>query len=151
MRHLIAKGSLALAAAVALPAFAQTYPAKTIRIVVPASPGGAIDLAARLIGQKLTEAWGQPVVVDNKAGATGIIGTDVVAKAPPDGHMLGLVASSHAINPSMVQEAALRHASRASSRWRSRTWCRWCWWCAERAGQDREGARSPTARPTPAS
>ena len=80
------------------------YPTKQITIVVPASPGGAIDLAARLIGQKLTEAWGQPVVVDNRAGATGIIGTDLVAKSPPDGHMLALVASSHAINPSMVKK-----------------------------------------------
>lgn len=95
-------GALALAAV--LPAQAQTYPSKQITIVVPASPGGAIDLAARLIGQKLTEAWGQPVVIDNRAGATGIIGTDLVAKSPPDGHMLVLVASSHAINPSMVKK-----------------------------------------------
>ena len=80
---------------------AQTFPTKPITIVVPASPGGAIDLAARLIGQKLTEAWGQPVTIDNKAGATGMIGTDAVAKAAPDGHVLALVASSHAINPSM--------------------------------------------------
>lgn len=98
----------ALAVATVLPAQAQaqaqTYPSKQITIVVPASPGGAIDLAARLIGQKLTEAWGQPVVIDNRAGATGIIGTDLVAKSPPDGHMLVLVASSHAINPSMVKK-----------------------------------------------
>ena len=94
----------ALAVAAVLPAQAQTYPSKQITIVVPASPGGAIDLAARLIGQKLTEAWGQPVVIDNRAGATGIIGTDLVAKSPPDGHMLVLVASSHAINPSMVKK-----------------------------------------------
>lgn len=80
---------------------AQTFPSKSITIVVPASPGGAIDLAARLIGQKLTESTGQPVVIDNKAGATGIIGTDFVAKSVPDGHTLALVASSHAINPSM--------------------------------------------------
>ena len=98
-----------LALAGTLPAIAQTapaaaYPSKQITIVVPASPGGAIDLAARLIGQKLTEAWGQSVVVDNRAGATGIIGTDLVAKSPPDGHMLALVASSHAINPSMVKK-----------------------------------------------
>ena len=88
----------------ALPAAAQTYPSKPITIVVPASPGGAIDLTARLIGQKLTEAWGQSVVIDNRAGATGIIGTDLVAKSPPDGHTLVLVASSHAINPSMVKK-----------------------------------------------
>lgn len=82
---------------------AQTFPTKPITIVVPASPGGAIDLAARLIGQKLTESTGQSVVVDNKAGATGIIGTDFVAKAAPDGYTLALVASSHAINPSIVK------------------------------------------------
>ena len=101
---------LALLAATALsgtgPAQAQApaYPAKPITIVVPASPGGAIDLAARLIGQKMAESWGQSVVVDNKAGATGIIGTDLVAKAAPDGYTLALVASSHAINPSIVKK-----------------------------------------------
>lgn len=94
----------ALCATFALNATAQNFPTKGMTIVVPASPGGAIDLAARLIGQKLTEAWGQPVVIDNKAGATGIIGTDFVAKAAPDGHTLALVASSHAINPSMVKK-----------------------------------------------
>lgn len=85
-------------------ALAQNFPTKPMTIVVPASPGGAIDLAARLIGQKFTEAWGQPVVIDNRAGATGIIGTDLVAKSAPDGHTLALVASSHAINPSMVKK-----------------------------------------------
>lgn len=83
---------------------AQSFPAKSITIIVPASPGGAIDLVARLTGQKVTEDWGKPVVIDNKAGATGIIGTQAVATAPPDGHMLALVASSHAINPSMMKK-----------------------------------------------
>jgi tripartite-type tricarboxylate transporter receptor subunit TctC len=83
------------------PVSAQSFPVKPITIVVPASPGGAIDLAARLVGQKLTESMGQPVLIDNKTGATGIIGTDFVAKAAPDGYNLALVASSHAINPSM--------------------------------------------------
>ena len=101
-RTLAAAALLALSCAV--PAAAQQFPSKPITIVVPASPGGAIDLTARLIGQKLTEAWGQSVVIDNRAGATGIIGTDLVAKSPPDGHMLALVASSHAINPSMVKK-----------------------------------------------
>lgn len=85
-------------------AHAQAFPSKPINIIVPASPGGAIDLAARLIGQKMAESWGQPVVVDNKTGATGIIGTDFVAKSAPDGHTLALVASSHAINPTMVKK-----------------------------------------------
>ncbi len=102
---LLAVAGLPAAIAQTAPAPAPAaYPTKQITIVVPASPGGAIDLAARLIGQKLSEAWGQPVVVDNRAGATGIIGTDLVAKSPPDGHMLALVASSHAINPSMVKK-----------------------------------------------
>jgi len=101
---LAASLGLAFTALIPLQAGAQAFPTKPITIIVPASPGGAIDLAARLIGQKLTEAWGQPVTVDNKAGATGIIGTDFVAKAAPDGHTLALVASSHAINPSMIKK-----------------------------------------------
>ena len=96
--------ALATALALAAPAFAQNFPTKPMTIVVPASPGGAIDLAARLVGQKFTEAWGQPVVIENKTGATGVIGTDFVAKAAPDGHVLALVASSHAINPSMFKK-----------------------------------------------
>ncbi|MBB1634342.1 tripartite tricarboxylate transporter substrate binding protein [Cupriavidus sp. UME77] len=105
----IARALAGIAAALALTAPAihaaeGSYPTKTITIIVPASPGGAIDLVARLVGQKMTEAWGQSVVVDNRPGATGIIGTDLVAKSPPDGYMLALVASSHAINPSMVKK-----------------------------------------------
>jgi tripartite-type tricarboxylate transporter receptor subunit TctC len=98
-----------LAASLALPceALAQaaaSFPSKPITIIVPASPGGAIDITARLIGQKLGDAWGKPVVIENRAGATGTIGTEAIAKAPPDGHMLVLVASSHAINPSMFKK-----------------------------------------------
>ncbi|WP_326541772.1 tripartite tricarboxylate transporter substrate binding protein [Pseudorhodoferax sp.] len=96
--------ALAATLVLAAPVFAQTFPTKPMTIVVPASPGGAIDLAARLIGQKFTEAWGQPVVIENKTGATGVIGTDFVAKSAPDGHVLALVASSHAINPSMFKK-----------------------------------------------
>jgi len=103
-QFLLTSIALACAALAPVTTFAQAFPSKQITIIVPASPGGAIDLAARLIGQKLTEAWGQSVVVDNKVGATGIIGTDFVAKAAPDGHTLALVASSHAINPSMVKK-----------------------------------------------
>lgn len=83
---------------------AQGFPKKTITIVIPASPGGAIDLTARLVGQKLSETWGQSVVIDNKPGATGIIGTDAIARATPDGHTLVLVASSHAISPSTMKK-----------------------------------------------
>jgi tripartite-type tricarboxylate transporter receptor subunit TctC len=83
---------------------AAAFPAKPITIVVPAPPGGAIDITARLIGQKLTDAWGKTVIIENKAGATGTIGTDQIAKAAPDGYTLVLVASSHAINPSMFKK-----------------------------------------------
>jgi tripartite-type tricarboxylate transporter receptor subunit TctC len=83
---------------------AEAFPTKPITIIVPATAGGAIDITARLIGQKLTEAWGKAVVIENRSGATGTIGTDAVAKAAPDGHTLVLVASSHAINPSMFSK-----------------------------------------------
>src|SRR5215510_5121679 len=85
-------------------AVAQTFPSKPLTIVVPATPGGAIDLAARLIGAKFTAAWSQPVNIENKGGAAGMLGSDQVAKAAPDGHMLALVASSHAINPSIYKK-----------------------------------------------
>src|SRR3972149_10426472 len=80
-------------------AFAQPYPSKLIRIVVPAGPGGTLDIMARVIGQKLSDNVKQPVVVDNRAGASGIIGTTFLAKAPPDGHtiMLGSI-PTHATN-----------------------------------------------------
>ena len=83
-------------------AYAQSYPSKPIRLVVPYPPGGPLDIMARAIGQKLTEAWSQPVVVDNRAGAGGNIGADLVAKSPADGYtlLMGAVAT-HAINPTL--------------------------------------------------
>ena len=89
----------------ALPAAAQQYPAKPIRMVVGFAPGGGTDLVARIIGQKMSESWGQPVLVDNRAGATGTIGADVVAKAPPDGYtlLMGHV-NSHGIAPNLFKK-----------------------------------------------
>ena len=80
-------------------AMAQTYPSRPIRIVSPGPAGGGTDIAARLIGQKLTEQWGQQIIVDNRGGAGGIIGMDLVAKAPPDGYSLILVYGSYFITP----------------------------------------------------
>ena len=80
--------SIALTAAAffAFAAHAQTYPAKPVRIIVPFAPGGATDIVTRLLGQKLTVAWGQQVVADNRAGASGNIGAELAAKATPDGY-----------------------------------------------------------------
>ncbi len=90
------------AATLALPAFAQSgFPGKPITLVVPNAPGGAIDILARLLEAKLKEAWGQPVNVVYKPGAGTVLGTDFVAKSAPDGHTLGLVVTSHVINPSL--------------------------------------------------
>lgn len=81
-----------------------SFPSRPITIIVPATPGGAIDLNARLVGAKLSAAWGQPVSIENLGGAGGTLGTDRVAKATADGHTLVLVASSHAINPSLYKK-----------------------------------------------
>ena len=82
----------------------QAYPSRTIRIIVPASPGGAADILSRTIAQKLSDAWGQQVLVDNRTGAAGIIGADAAAKAPNDGYtiMMGF-AGVIAVNPSLYK------------------------------------------------
>ena len=94
-----ATGALAIAAA---PASAQeVFPNKTIKIIVPFTAGGIVDSIARSIGEKLATKTGQPVIVENKAGAGGAIGTDFVAKSPADGYTLLLVSPGHAVAPSL--------------------------------------------------
>jgi tripartite-type tricarboxylate transporter receptor subunit TctC len=78
---------------------AQTYPDRPVRIVVPFPAGGLNDVVARIIQPHLEKAFGQPVIVDNRPGASGAVGADAVAKAPPDGHMLLVVASSYTVTP----------------------------------------------------
>lgn len=109
--HCLRVASACLAAALlAIPAgtaVAQAYPAKPVRMVVPFPAGGATDIVGRLVAQKLTEAWGQQVVVDNRSGAGGTIGSDVVAKSAPDGYtILVATSSTHAIAPSVYSRLA---------------------------------------------
>jgi tripartite-type tricarboxylate transporter receptor subunit TctC len=84
--------------------FAQTWPAKPIKWIVPFAPGGTTDILARTIGEKLTVALGQPVIIENKPGAGGGVGADFTAKSPPDGYtIMGGTISTHAINASLYQ------------------------------------------------
>ena len=96
--------AIVLAALAPLAAPAQDFPSRTVRLVVPFPPGGATDALARQIAEKLSQQWKQPVVVENKPGANTMLGTDVVAKAPADGHTLGIVTGSHVINPLLTSK-----------------------------------------------
>ena len=102
MRWASRLGVAILAATFALPAMAQSWPAKPVRIVVPFGPGGPADVYARVVGQELTEALKQQFVIDNKPGAGAVIGTDVVAKAAPDGYTLLMMSNTHTTNETLL-------------------------------------------------
>ena len=97
-RNLAAGAALALIATVSM---AQGYPSKSVRMMVPFAPGSATDALGRIIGAKLSEMWGQAVVIENRAGAGGTILTDIVAKSTPDGHTLIVVSAAHAVNATL--------------------------------------------------
>src|SRR5687767_14661501 len=83
---------------------AQNYPAGPLRVIVPYPPGGGTDILSRAIALKLNEAWGQPVVVENRGGANGNIGTAMAARANPDGHTILIVPIGFAVNPSLYKD-----------------------------------------------
>jgi tripartite-type tricarboxylate transporter receptor subunit TctC len=82
---------------------AQQYPTKTVRLIIPGSPGGSVDTIGRMIAQRLTDALGQPVLADNRAGAGTMIASELTAKSPPDGHTVLMVSNSHAINAGLYK------------------------------------------------
>jgi tripartite-type tricarboxylate transporter receptor subunit TctC len=94
-----ANAVLLLIAALAPPAFAQDYPSRPIRFIVPYPPGGGTDIIARIVQPRLTEALGQPIVIENRGGAGGAVGTELAAKSVPDGYTFLFTLSSHTINP----------------------------------------------------
>src|SRR6187401_3546660 len=99
---MIGRARLALVLAAALfaaPAFSQQYPVKPVRVVIPWPPGGSNDIVGRIIAQKLGEMSGQQFVIDNRGGAAGTIGSDQVAKAPPDGYTIMVHSASHVAGP----------------------------------------------------
>jgi len=100
MRKLAVLAALLFAGAT----WAQTYPAKPITIIVPFTPGSATDVAARLVGERLNAAWGQPVIVDNRPGAGGTIGIAQTARAEPDGYTLAVVSTGHVVNPVLYKD-----------------------------------------------
>jgi tripartite-type tricarboxylate transporter receptor subunit TctC len=104
------KRLLLLLALVSSAAFAQTFPAKPVRWIVPFPPGGATDIIARIVAAKMGEAWKEPVVVENRAGAAGAIGSEVVARAAPDGHTILMgTTSTHAVGPAINPKLPYNH------------------------------------------
>ena len=99
------RGTALLLALGAATAAAQDFPSRPLRMVVPFAAGGPNDVVARILGQKLTESWGQAVVVDNRAGAGGNIGTELAARAAPDGYTLLLVGMHFVVNPYLFARA----------------------------------------------
>src|SRR5438045_7536837 len=92
---------LAVLAAFAAQAAAQSYPTKPVHVIISFTPGSSTDIVGRIVIQKLTEIWGQPVVPENRAGAGGSIGSAVVAKAAPDGYTLLINSNAHSVNPAI--------------------------------------------------
>ncbi|MCE9639991.1 MAG: tripartite tricarboxylate transporter substrate binding protein [Betaproteobacteria bacterium] len=105
MRHLVTPLACVILAGGANSAVAQPYPSKPVRIIAPFAPGGGIDFIARVAAQKMTETLGQQVIVDNRPGAGGTVGTEIGVRAPPDGYTFVMVATTYSISPSLYKVA----------------------------------------------
>ena len=103
-RRLALAGSAALLAAVSAAVCAQPYPVKPVRLVVPFVAGGNTDIIARVVTPEMSKALGQQLIIENRAGAGSVVGTEVVAKSPPDGYTLLMVSAAHVINPAMAKK-----------------------------------------------
>lgn len=109
MRRIYKQCCAALAvAAVAMPLAAADFPSRPVRIIVPSTPGGGLDVLGRLLAPELTERWGQQVVIDNRPGAGGVIGSEIAANANPDGHTLLVVATGYSANPFLYDKLPYR-------------------------------------------
>src|SRR5687767_11286647 len=104
MRIPLGAALAAVAICLAGTASAQTYPAKAVRVVIPWPPGGSNDIVGRIVAQKLSELAGQQFVVDNRGGASGIIGSEAVAKAPADGYTIMVHSATHVANPHLFKK-----------------------------------------------
>ena len=102
LRRLCAALALPFTLGLACAAHAQTWPAQPIRLIIPFPPGGSVDAVGRLLAPHLQASLGQQIIVDNRAGASGSIGTGLTAKAPPDGYTFALVFDTHGVNPSLI-------------------------------------------------
>src|SRR5215471_12506546 len=99
----LAAAAMAIFALLGVPSWADDYPSRNITLIVPSPPGGGTDTQARILAPKLSESLGQPIVIENRGGASGSIGAQTVAKAAPDGYTLLAMISSHVINPSVLK------------------------------------------------
>jgi tripartite-type tricarboxylate transporter receptor subunit TctC len=103
-RHLLGAFTAALLSLAALPSAAWSFPDRPVRIIVPYAPGGGNDTLARVLGQKLEEQWGKPVIIENKSGGNTIIATEFAAKQPADGYTILMVSTVFSVNPSLLQK-----------------------------------------------
>ena len=115
LSRLLAGATLALAWQVS--AHAQVpYPDKPIRLVVPFPPGSGTDIVGRLLAQEVSNAWSQPVIVDNRPGASTIVGTEIVANSPPDGYTMVMASNNHADEPIFIRQEAAPSTRKRTSR-----------------------------------